>query len=122
MLVAQAPTGIGKTIGTSLYPFLKAWPGQAPHKIFFLTAETSERKLALDAPMLIKRTRPELPLRVIELVAREKELASIRTRHVMALPARLQMAFTITCRRRAMLRLNSQRRRAGQGRAACGRS
>lgn len=70
-LIAQAPTGIGKTIGT-LFPFLKAWPGQALDKIFFLTAKTSGRKLALDALMLIKRTQPELPLRVIELVAREK--------------------------------------------------
>lgn len=70
-LIAQAPTGIGKTIGT-LFPFLKAWPGQALDKIFFLTAKTSGRKLALEALMLIKRAHPGLPLRVIELVAREK--------------------------------------------------
>jgi DNA excision repair protein ERCC-2 len=70
-LIAQAPTGIGKTIGT-LFPFLKAWPGQALDKIFFLTAKTSGRKLALEALMLIKHAHPGLPLRVIELVAREK--------------------------------------------------
>ena len=69
--MAQAPTGIGKTIAT-LFPFLKAWPGQALDKIFFLTAKTSGRKLALDALMLIKRTQSGLPLRAIELVAREK--------------------------------------------------
>ncbi len=70
-LIAQAPTGIGKTIGT-LFPLLKAWPGQKLDKIFFLTAKTSGRKLALDALMLIRRAQPSLPLRVLELVARDK--------------------------------------------------
>jgi len=36
-LLAQAPTGIGKTVGT-LFPLLKACPGQAIDKVFFLTA------------------------------------------------------------------------------------
>ena len=47
-LIAQAPTGIGKTIGT-LFPLLKACPRQKLDKIFFLTAKTSGRQLALDA-------------------------------------------------------------------------
>ncbi|MEP6606416.1 MAG: hypothetical protein ABJA60_09925 [Nitrosospira sp.] len=38
--MAQAPTGIGKTIGT-LFPLLKACPKQELDKIFFLTAKTS---------------------------------------------------------------------------------
>ena len=70
-LIAQAPTGIGKTIGT-LFPLLKAWPGQKLDKIFFLAAKTSGRKLALNSLMLIRRAQPSLPLRVLELVAREK--------------------------------------------------
>ena len=70
-LLAQAPTGIGKTIAT-LFPMLKACPGQELDKIFFLTAKGSGRSLALDALATIRRTDPDLPLRVIELVAREK--------------------------------------------------
>lgn len=85
-LMAQAPTGIGKTIGT-IFPMMKA----AAHgsvskmhldngaiakagldKIFFLAAKTSGRQLALDALSLIRQTEPGLPLRVLELVARDK--------------------------------------------------
>jgi DNA excision repair protein ERCC-2 len=67
-LMAQAPTGIGKTVGT-LFPLLKAAPGQALDKIFFLTAKTSGRQLALDALACLGTGKP---LRVLELVAREK--------------------------------------------------
>jgi DNA excision repair protein ERCC-2 len=70
-LMAQAPTGIGKTIGT-LYPLLKACPSQELDKVFFLAAKTSGRRLALDALIQIKNSEPALPLRVIELVARDK--------------------------------------------------
>ncbi|WP_256210134.1 ATP-dependent DNA helicase [Nitrosospira briensis] len=70
-LIAQAPTGIGKTIGT-LFPLLKACPRQELDKIFYLTAKTSGRKLALDALTLIKNKEPALALRVLELVARDK--------------------------------------------------
>lgn len=70
-LIAQAPTGIGKTIGT-LFPLLKAVPGQKLDKIFFLTAKTSGRGLALDALELIRNSEPTLPLRVLELTARDK--------------------------------------------------
>ncbi len=44
-LMAQAPTGIGKTIGT-LFPMLKAAPLARIDKIFFLCAKTSGRQLA----------------------------------------------------------------------------
>lgn len=47
-LMAQAPTGIGKTIGT-IFPLLKATPGQRLDKIFFLAAKTPGRALALHA-------------------------------------------------------------------------
>lgn len=70
-LMAQAPTGIGKTIGT-VFPMLKAAPGQELDKVFFLAAKTSGRRLALDALALIQASAPALPLRVLELVARDK--------------------------------------------------
>ncbi len=71
-LVAQAPTGIGKTIGT-LFPMLKAWPARALDKIFFLTAKTPGRGLALQALKTITGAdRRSVPLRVLELVARDK--------------------------------------------------
>ena len=70
-LLAQAPTGIGKTIAT-LFPMLKACPGQELDKVFFLTAKGSGRSLAFSALETIRQSAPEMPLRVIELVAREK--------------------------------------------------
>lgn len=70
-LMAQAPTGIGKTIGT-LFPMLKAAPTQQLDKVFFLTAKTPGRKLALDALTVIRSSAPQLKLRVLELVARDK--------------------------------------------------
>lgn len=70
-LVAQAPTGIGKTMA-AIFPLLKASPRHELDRIFFLTAKTSGRKLALDALDLIKNHSAGMPLRVIELVARDK--------------------------------------------------
>ncbi|WP_406643136.1 ATP-dependent DNA helicase [Pseudomonas californiensis] len=70
-LMAQAPTGIGKTVGT-LFPLLKAVPGQKLDKVVFLTAKTPGRRLALDALHIIGRNAPTLKLRVLELVARDK--------------------------------------------------
>ena len=70
-LLAQAPTGIGKTVAT-LFPMLKACPGQELDKVLFLTAKGSGRALALGALEAIRASAPEIPLRVIELVAREK--------------------------------------------------
>jgi len=68
-LMAQAPTGIGKTLAT-LFPQLKAFPGQQLDKLFFLAAKTSGRQLALDA--LASLTTDATPLRVLELIARDK--------------------------------------------------
>lgn len=70
-MMAQATTGIGKTLGT-LFPLLKAMPDKKLDKIFFLTAKTSGRKLALDALTVIRDANPTLKLRTLELVAREK--------------------------------------------------
>lgn len=67
-LMAQAPTGIGKTIG-SLFPALKAAPKHALDKLLFLVAKTSGRELALDA---LRRVAPSAPaLRSIEIVSKE---------------------------------------------------
>lgn len=70
-LLAQAPTGIGKTVGT-LFPALKAMPSERIDKLFFLVAKTSGRKLALDSLAQLRRGEGARPLRVLELVAREK--------------------------------------------------
>ncbi|WP_322106514.1 ATP-dependent DNA helicase [Paraburkholderia sp. J41] len=75
-LLAQAPTGIGKTIGT-LFPQLKACPRAGIDKVLFLSAKSSGRQLALDALNTLTRANaapdaPPLPLRVLELVARDK--------------------------------------------------
>ena len=69
-LMAQAPTGIGKTVGT-IFPLLKALAPQQLDKVFFLTAKTPGRKLALDAAKVLHAS-SDLPLRVLELVARDK--------------------------------------------------
>jgi len=70
-LMAEAPTGIGKTIGT-VFPILKASPAQKLDKLFYLAAKTPGRSLALDALGLIRNNAKGLPLRVLELVARDK--------------------------------------------------
>jgi Rad3-related DNA helicase len=70
-LLAQAPTGIGKTVG-SLFPVLKAAPQQRIDKVFFLAAKTPGRQLALDATGTLGAGRDGVPLRVLELTARDK--------------------------------------------------
>ncbi|MGB9989327.1 helicase C-terminal domain-containing protein [Massilia sp. SM-13] len=70
-LLAQAPTGIGKSMG-SLFPLLKASAEHGLDKIFFLAAKTSGRRMALDAADTIRQSAPLLPLRVLELTARSK--------------------------------------------------
>jgi Rad3-related DNA helicase len=70
-LLAQAPTGIGKTLGT-VFPVLKAMPSAGVDRLFYLSAKTPGRRLALDALVHINRVSPGNPLRVLELVARDK--------------------------------------------------
>jgi Rad3-related DNA helicase len=69
-LLAQAPTGIGKTVGT-MFPALKAAPKENIDKLLFLAAKTPGRKLALDAAATLK-SGGTIPLRVLELTARDK--------------------------------------------------
>ena len=66
----QAPTGIGKTVGT-LFPVLKAAPRHKLDKVFFLAAKTPGRRLALDAAATLTAS-ASVPLRILELVARDK--------------------------------------------------
>mgnify|MGYP001943064721 CR=1 FL=1 len=70
-LLAQATTGIGKTLGT-LFPQLKAFPGQRLDRLFYLTARTPGRQLALDALATLHARQPQMPLRVLEHIARDK--------------------------------------------------
>jgi DNA excision repair protein ERCC-2 len=74
-LMAQAPTGIGKTLAT-IFPLLKACASAQIDRIFFLTAKTPGRALALDAIDTLQRTAASSgaswPLRTLELVARDK--------------------------------------------------
>jgi DNA excision repair protein ERCC-2 len=70
-LLAQAPTGVGKTLAT-LFPMLKAMSAQKIDKIFYLVPKTTGRQRALDALLTLKQGMPDTPLRVLELVAREK--------------------------------------------------
>lgn len=72
VLLAQAPTGIGKTLG-ALFPLLKACGQAHLDRLFFLTAKTPGRALALDAADTLRAAAGGvLPLRVLELVARDK--------------------------------------------------
>jgi Rad3-related DNA helicase len=68
-VMIQAPTGIGKTLGT-LFPLLKAAPRQKLDKLFFLVAKTSGRGLALHALGQLAAG-AAAPLRVLELVAKD---------------------------------------------------
>lgn len=70
-LMAQAPTGIGKTLAT-LFPALKACAQGHVDRVFFLTAKTPGRALALDAIDTLHAGGHDLPLRTLELVARDK--------------------------------------------------
>lgn len=69
-LLAQAPTGIGKTMAT-LFPMLKAC-ADTLDKVYFLCAKTAGRQAALDALARVRGATPGLPLRTLELVAREQ--------------------------------------------------
>ncbi len=71
VLLAQATTGIGKTLGT-LFPQLKAMGALDTDRIFFLTAKTPGRQLALDALDTLRKSCFDLRLRVLEHVARDK--------------------------------------------------
>jgi len=70
-LLAQAPTGIGKTIGT-LYPMLRAVPVQRLDKVAYLTCKGTGRQTALQALQRLREHTPGRALRVLALVARDQ--------------------------------------------------
>jgi DNA excision repair protein ERCC-2 len=70
-LLAQAPTGIGKTVGT-LFPAFRGLAAGQLDKLFYLVPKTSGRRLALDTLRLMESSGGLRPVRVVELVARSK--------------------------------------------------
>lgn len=69
-LLAQAPTGIGKTLAV-LFPALKAVLPANLHKVFYLTAKNSGRQMAMDSMRTLQQGEQQ-QWRVLELVARDK--------------------------------------------------
>lgn len=69
VVMAEAPTGTGKTLA-ALFPALKAIPRTPVDKIFYLTAKTTGKQLALENIQLISSDKT--PLRTLELTAQEK--------------------------------------------------
>lgn len=68
-LVMQAPTGIGKTLG-SLFPAIKALQDAQYDRLFYLSAKTSGQSMAVDA---IQDMRDQgLKLRDVTLTAKDK--------------------------------------------------
>lgn len=74
VLLAEAPTGTGKTLA-GLFPAIKAMIRTPVDKIFYLTAKTTGKQLALENIQLIARDKDPntiTPLRTLELTAKEK--------------------------------------------------
>lgn len=71
VLLAEAPTGTGKTLA-SIFPAIKAFNKTPVDKIFYLTAKTTGKQLALENLQLIASDGIDTPLRVLELTAQEK--------------------------------------------------
>lgn len=70
-LLAQAPTGIGKTIGT-LFPMLRAVPAQGIDKLAYLTCKGTGRITALEALGKLRAGAAGLSLRVLTLVPKDE--------------------------------------------------
>ncbi len=69
LLFAEAPTGIGKTLAT-LFPAIKSLAHEEVEKIFFLTAKTMGRQVALKTVLLLAKK--GLSLRTLVLTAKDK--------------------------------------------------
>lgn len=70
-LLLEAPTGLGKTLGT-LFPALMAMPAARQDRLFYLTSRNTARQLAVDAVHLLREKQPgPLPLRTLELAAKD---------------------------------------------------
>ena len=71
-LLLEAPTGLGKTLGT-LFPALKAMPTTGQDRLFYLTCRNTARQLAIDAVerLRVRQERPDWPIRTLELVSKD---------------------------------------------------
>ncbi|MET4026808.1 DNA excision repair protein ERCC-2 [Marinobacter sp. MBR-99] len=72
-LLLEAPTGLGKTLGT-LFPALMAMPAARQDRLYYLTCRNTARQLALDAVDRLRQAQNELqpwPLRTLELVSKD---------------------------------------------------
>lgn len=69
-LMVEAPTGTGKTLA-SLFPAIKSLHYTGIDKIFYLTAKSTAKQLAIDAIELITSNKAT-PLRSLELTAQKK--------------------------------------------------
>ncbi|EHR71526.1 DNA helicase, Rad3 [Burkholderiales bacterium JOSHI_001] len=70
-LLAQAPTGIGKTVGT-LFPLLRAMPRQGIDKIAYLTCKGTGRITALDNLRALRAGTAGQALRVVAMVPKDQ--------------------------------------------------
>ncbi len=70
-LLAQAPTGIGKTVGT-LFPLLRAMPVHGIDKVAYLTCKGTGRLTALDALSDLRAGAAGQSLRVLTMVPKEE--------------------------------------------------
>jgi len=71
-LLLEAPTGLGKTLGT-LFPALMAMPAAEHDRLYYLTCRNTARQLAVDAVERLRAAQeaPQIwPLRTLELVAK----------------------------------------------------
>lgn len=70
-LLLEAPTGLGKTLGT-LFPALKAMPTAKQDRLFYLTSRNTARQVAIDALHRLEEKQPgPLSLRTLELVSKD---------------------------------------------------
>ncbi|TGN39225.1 ATP-dependent DNA helicase [Marinobacter confluentis] len=70
-LLLEAPTGLGKTMGT-LFPALKAMPVARQDRLFYLTSRNTARQVAIEAVGKLADAQAEpLKIRTLELVAKD---------------------------------------------------
>lgn len=70
-LLAQAPTGIGKTVGT-LFPLLRAMPAHGVDKLAYLTCKGTGRITALEALSSLRCATAGQSLRVLTMVPKDE--------------------------------------------------
>ena len=70
-LLAQAPTGIGKTVGT-LFPLLRAMPAHRIDKLAYLTCKGTGRITALEALGSLRSAATGQSLRVLTMVPKDQ--------------------------------------------------